>query len=263
MIAFNLPLLSQRLSVSTWTLRTSAACLMVNSFGNSSLFFRITQLNYTKIKKKMICLELMKNILRVKVDGNSIMKFCQSKNKQDFYCYFPPILQDKYALEVHFSFHSKTGRTTFKTTSLKSDQKEMLPNILNMVKNHPLYKNAVTNKDLDLYKGKKIIFDEKQTFYPWFQLALNMQNADVSRYFGQSKTSDAGFQSVFDIKIAPPRNEQVTIKGFIGKNIKTIPDKKDREYDLSLAVVESNFLNDKYSFIFCLSHDFPDIKRKD
>jgi len=189
------------------------------------------------------------------------MKFCQSNNKQDFYCYFPPISQDKYALEVHFSFHSKTGRTTFKTTSIKNDQKEILPGILDMVKNHPLYQNAVSNKDLDLYKGKRIAFDGEQTFYPWFQIALNMQNTDVSKYFGQAKTSDSDFKSVFDIKIAPPRNEQITIKSFIGKNIKAIPDKKDREYDLSLAVTESNFLKDKYTFIFCLSYDFPDIKK--
>ncbi|HAP37796.1 hypothetical protein A2574_00610 [Candidatus Shapirobacteria bacterium RIFOXYD1_FULL_38_32] len=204
----------------------------------------------------------MRNLLRVKVNGNPIMKFCQSKDKQDFYCYFPPISQDKHTIEVHFSFHSKTGRTTFKTTSIKTDQKELLPDILDTVKNHPLYKNAVTNKDLDLYKGKKIVFDDKQTFYPWFQIALNLQNSDVSKYFGQSKTADSGFQSVFDIKVSPPHNEQITIKGFVGRNIKTIPNKKDREYDLSLAVVESNFLNDKYTFIFCLSYDFPDIKKE-
>jgi hypothetical protein len=90
---------------------------------------------------------------------------------------------------------------------------------------------------------------------------LKLKNSNVSKYFSWSKTVDAGFQSVFDIKVAPLHNEQVTIRSFIGKNIKTIPDKKDREYDLSLAVVESNFLKDKYTFIFCLSYDFPDIKK--
>lgn len=204
----------------------------------------------------------MNNLLRVKVNGNPIMKFCQSKDRQDFYCYFPPISQDKHTIEVHFSFHSKTGRTTFKTTSIKTDQKELLPRILDTVKNHPLYKNAVTKKDLDLYKGKIITFDERQTFYPWFTIALNMQNSDISKQFGESKTTDANFQSVFDIKIAPPSKEQITIKGFVGKNIKGIPNKKDKEYDLSFAVNETNFLNDKYTFIFCLSYDFPDLNKK-
>ncbi len=204
----------------------------------------------------------MNNLLRIKVNSNPIMKFCQNKSKQDFYCYFPPISQSDYAAEMHFSFHSKTGRTTFKTTSLKNKQQELLPELLNMVKNHPLYQKTVTPKDFDLYKGKTISFNGELTFYPWFQIALNMQNSDVSKYFGHSKTADADFQNVFDIRIAPPRNEQVTINSFIGKNISAIPDKKDKEYDLSLAIVERNFLNEKYTFIFCLSYDFPDFQKK-
>lgn len=204
----------------------------------------------------------MINLLRVKVTGNCIMKFCQSDNKQDFYCYFPQITQGQSSLKTHFSFHSKTGRTTFKTTSIKNNGQEILPNILEMVKNHPMYQKAVTPTDLDLYKGKTITFDEDLTFYPWFQIALNLQNSDATKYFGQSKTSDADFRSIFDIKVAPPQNQQITINSFIGKNVTSIPTKKDKDYDLSLAVAETNFLNDKYTFIFCLSYDFPEIKKK-
>ena len=204
----------------------------------------------------------MKNLLRVKINGNSIMKFCQSKNKQDFYCYFPQINQGQSSFKTHFSFHSKTGRTTFKTTSFKNDGKELLPDILELVKNHPIYKDAVTPTDLDLFKGKVILFDGSLIFYPWFTIALNLQNSNVTKYFSTSKTSDADFNNVFDIKVAAPQNEQVTIRGFVGKGIKSIPDKKDREYDLSLAVTEYNFLNEKYTFIFCLSYDFPDVEKK-
>jgi hypothetical protein len=203
----------------------------------------------------------MKNLLRIKVNSIPILKFGKSKNGQDFYSYFPSISQAEHAAEIHFSFHSRTGRTTFKTTSIKRNQIEVLPELLTLVKNHPFYQTAVTPKDLDLYKGKHINFDEEPTFHPWFQVALNMKNSDVTKYFGLSKTSDADFQNLFDVNIDQSRNQQVTINCFIGKNVKVIPSKKDKDYDLSFALSEANFQGDKYTFIFCLSYDFPDIKK--
>lgn len=204
----------------------------------------------------------MKNFLRVKINSKSVIKFCQSNNGQDFYCYFPPILQDDIVVEIHFSFHTKTGRTTFKITNLEKGKDKMLPVILDMAKNHPMYKGAVTPKDLDLFKGKITIFEDNTTFYPWFRTSLNFKSSDVHKQFGSSKTADADFKSVFDIKIAPPNKEQITISSFIAKNVKSIPDKKDKDYDLSFAVTEANFLKDRYTFIFCLTYDFPEIKEK-
>lgn len=204
----------------------------------------------------------MKNLLRVKVNGKSIIKVCQSSSKQDFYCYFPPILQDDIVVETHFSFHTKTGRTTFKITNLEKGQDKLLPSILKMAKNHPMYDGAVTPTDLDLFKRKITTFEDDATFYPWFRTALNLENSNVHKQFGASKTVDSDFQSVFDIKVAPPNKEQVTISSFIGRNVKSIPDKKDKNYDLSFAVTEANFLKDRYTFIFCLTYDFPKIKEK-
>jgi len=113
-----------------------------------------------------------------------------------------------------------------------------------------MYKNAATPKDLDLYKRKIISFDDTLSYYPWFTVSLNLKNSDLTKYFGKSKTADADFNNIFDIKVTPPQNEQVTIKGFIGKNVSLIPNKKDKDYDLSFSVAEKNLSNDKCTFIF-------------
>jgi len=204
----------------------------------------------------------MKNLLRLKINGKPIVKFCLSKSKQDFYCYTPPIIQDDYAIESHLSFQTKNGRTTFKTTSIRKGHEEMLPDILDEAKKHPMWDGAVTPKDLDIFKGIFMTFEDNLSFHSWFRMAFDLQSSDIYKHFGQSKTHDSDFQSVFDIKLVPSKNAQITINSFIGKNVQTIPDKKDREYDLSFAVTETNFLDDIYTFIFCLSYDFPDIYKK-
>ena len=183
------------------------------------------------------------------------MKFCLYPNGQDFYCYFPPITVDKYSLESHFSFHSKTGRTTFKTTSIKENGKEILANILDMARNNPSFENAVTSKDLDLFKGKIITFDQEEIFHQWFTFALNTKNMDFNKTFGHSKTTDSNFQNILDMETTESR-DQITINGFIGKNIKKDFSDMKQKHDMVFSVKENNYLNDKYTFVFCLNYSF-------
>lgn len=204
----------------------------------------------------------MKNLLRIKVNGVPIMKFCMNNKAEDFYVYLPTLSQDDISLNAHFTFHSKTGRSTFKTTRLSRGDLELLPSILKTVKGHPNYKGAVTPNDLDLFKGKKILFDDKLSFYSWFRISLNLTNSSVNSHFAGSKTKDSAFNSIFDIRLFPPSNEMITIKSFIAKNVKYIPSKKNKEYDMSIAAVEQNFLGDKYTFLFCIDYDFPNLKDK-
>lgn len=205
--------------------------------------------------------KLFKNLLRIKINNNSIMKFCLYPNGEDFYCWFPTLSVDKHSIDSHFSFHSKSGRVTFKTTSIKEDGKEMIVNILNMARNNPSFENAVTNKDLDLFKGKIITFDQEEIFHQWFTFALNTKNMDFNKTFGHSKTTDSTFQNILDIETTETR-DQITINSFVGKNIKKDFSSIKKKYDMIFSVKENNFLNDTYTFVFCLNYSF-DIKKNE
>lgn len=200
-----------------------------------------------------------KRLLRIKVWGKPVLSFAQSLDKEDFYLFYPTITQDKYAVSGHATFHSKTGRITFKTTSIKDSSVEILPSILSQADGRAGFENAVGHRDLDLFKGKILSFDDPNTSYPWFSIAFNMGKTDPSTYFKKGRSSDGEYMDIWNIDIPKEHNDQVTFNVGISKSKTQTGETVFENGIVHRRMVLPNHLDDEYAFTFNANFQFPKV----
>lgn len=202
----------------------------------------------------------MKNILRIKINDTPIGKLSQSDNLEDFYFYYPRITSGNNIISGHFTFHSRTGRATFKTTNWSQDGKETMPSLLNLLRDHPKYRNKVKRNDLDLYDNMIVNFGEKE-YYPWFMFGLNMGGTTATKYFHKIKTPDSDFEKIWNI--IPPRDasNQLTLYFYIGRKCRKLPQDVLKKYEFCEGIDINNYLDEEYSFFVCGKYLFPELKK--
>lgn len=204
------------------------------------------------------------NILRIKINGESLIKFSKQHGGRDFLISYPLIHQGESESENHFSFHTPNGRITFKVTSLKDKGKETLTQAVALVKNNPLYKNKIVPSGLDLFKELKLLdFKNPKEIYPWGKIALNLKDSILNEFFGPTKTPDREFKVVKNIEIPSEKDDQITIKFGIAKNFSGDLTGLKGRYDDIVQVEEYNHIGDKYTFFFFIEYSFPNIPKQD
>lgn len=200
------------------------------------------------------------NILRIKINGKSLIKFSKQHSSRDFLISYPIGYQGETEFESHFTFHTPNGRITFKITSFKKSGQELMPKIFSLYKNHPLYKNKTLPTGLDLFKDLGLLdFKNPKEIYPWGQIALNLKDSSLDKYFKGSKTSDDKFKVVKDIIIPVDRDDKVTIKFGIAKNFSGNLATLKGHYNDIVRVEESNHMGDIYTFFFFIEYSFPNV----
>lgn len=202
------------------------------------------------------------NILRIKINGKSLIKFSRQHGGRDFLISYPLIHQGESESENHLSFHTPNGRITFKITSFKNKGKELISRITSLTRNHPTYKNKVVPTGLDLFRRLKLLdFKDRKEIYPWGKIALNLKDSSLDEYFGPTKTPDHEFRVVKDIEIPSEKDNKVTIKFGIAKNFSGNFVNLKGRYDDLVQVEEYNQLGDKYTFFFFIEYSFPNIPK--
>ncbi len=202
------------------------------------------------------------NILRIKINGEGLIKLSTQHRKRDFLISYPLAFTGNVQLQSHFTLHTPNGRLTFKTTSIHVDKKEVLPQLLIAVKNHPLYKDKVNPSNLDLY-GKKILNldDPKEIVYAG-TIALNLENSEGERFFKKTKTSDSKFRYIKDIKTPPNEPSKVTVKFGFGKNFIGDLSSLIKKYDDHIILQEKNYESIKYTIVFFIKYGFPRLSKR-
>lgn len=200
------------------------------------------------------------NLLRIKINGRSLIKLSKQHKGRDFIISYPITFQNNTEAQTHFTLHTPNDRVTFKITSLKQKGVETMPNVLALVRDHPVYVKKVTPTDLDLYGGEKIIdlSNPEEISYAG-TIALNMQKNSIDQFFRPAKTPDNKFKSVKDINIPNDKEGKITIKFGFGKNFKGDLIKWSFKYPEHIVLQEKNFNGDEYIIVFFIEYSFPEI----
>jgi len=201
-------------------------------------------------------------ILRIKINGKSLIKLSTQHHKRDFLISYPLCFTEKAQTQSHFTFHTPNGRLTLKITSIVENGKEVLPQILIKYKNYPIWRDKINLSDLDLY-GKKILnLDDSKKMYYGGTIALNLENSRVEKYFHDAKTPDSKFKTVKDIIIPDGKKNCVSIKFCFGKNYCGDLSEIAKKHNDKIIVQERNFAGNIYTVAFFIKYDFPDLSKK-
>lgn len=201
-------------------------------------------------------------IVRVKVQGDPLISLSKNSGGTDYFLTYPGVGQGEYRTESHSTFHTKTGRITFKTTRLRHKGVDVLPDfvkVLKSLRNKPGFKWWVGESDVDLFRGKILDLTDSSTVKPWFRIALNMEGVDLGDFFGATKTKDGDFGKVLDFRYPDLSGRKITIGFGVAKNYSGAPGSWARNVDEAHQIEDINSLGDRYTFFVTASYKFPKV----
>lgn len=143
------------------------------------------------------------DLFRIKLNGRSVIKLSKVKSERDYIFSIPPLVQDSVEANTHFTFHTPNNRLTFKVTTAKQNSGDIMPEILEKIKDHDVYKSKVTRdkvtdevKDFDFYgdNGGRILNLEPAKMERIPSISFNLKALDWDKFFSvKQKTSDNEF----------------------------------------------------------------------
>jgi hypothetical protein len=167
-----------------------------------------------------------RNLVRIKINGCNAMKVCCHQNR-DYIFSWPRITSGDTFSEMHSTFHSRNGRRTMKITGFGCNEMDFVG--LQAVACDVGYKGG--KEDIDLLDEE--IIDEKDQFEKFNQIICfghyNTGDDFIKKNFSKSKSEDATFNKVVDVKVAPKNS--VKIRFFIRKLLPGF-DKRALEKDI-------------------------------
>lgn len=194
---------------------------------------------------------MKENLLRIKINSKSLIKFSKQHAGRDFLLSYPITYQGTTEIESHITFHTPNGRRTFKITSLKNKDNELIP-------------KKLFSKGLDLFNKLELLeFKDSTEIYPWAKISLNLKDSSLDKYFKSPKTPDNEFKHVKNIIIPEPKEDKVTIKFGIAKNFTGNRDKFNEKYDDLVIIDNQNHEGNAYTFFFFIEYNFPQIENRE